>query len=251
MVGLLEPRAGMLLPEHCIEMHIRLAVAYGATLRGDEMVTSWKAGPNGTGVTVETSTGGHYTADRLVMTAGSWMKALMPELSLPLTIERSVVHWFDPETNAEQFVPGRLPIWIAEYAPAKMLYGFPLRREGVKIALHHQGEKTESVDEVRREVGQEEIDDLRTLIARHMPDLNGRWRSSVVCLYTNTPDEDFIIDEHPRHPQVMVVSPCSGHGFKFSSVIGEIVADHITLGKTAFDLTPFRLSRFNVARFHA
>jgi glycine/D-amino acid oxidase-like deaminating enzyme len=77
-----------------------------------------------------------------------------------------------------------------------------------------------------------------------MPDVNGRWRASSACLYTNTPDEDFIIDAHPAHPQVLIVSPCSGHGFKFSSAIGEVVSDLIKEGESALDLTPFSLARF-------
>jgi sarcosine oxidase len=113
----------------------------------------------------------------------------------------------------------------------------------VKIALHHQGEKTADVASVRREVGKDEIEEMRALLDRLMPDLNGRWRESIVCLYTNTPDEDFVIDAHPAHPQVLIVSPCSGHGFKFSSAIGEIVTDLVVEGESAFDLTPFRVAR--------
>ena len=86
--------------------------------------------------------------------------------------------------------------------------------------------------------------EMRALLDRLIPDLNGRWRASIVCLYTNTPDEDFIIDAHPAHPQVLIVSPCSGHGFKFSSAIGEIVTDLVMEGESALDLTPFRLARF-------
>jgi sarcosine oxidase len=249
MVALLEPRAGVLLPEECIEMHVRLAVAHGATLRGDEPVTSWRAAADGEGVMVETNAG-RYTADRLVISAGAWLGTLVPDLRLPLTIERAVVHWFEPKVHADWFSAERLPIFIAEYAPGKMFYGFPSRPEGVKIALHHQGEKVDSVDDVQREVARGEIEEMRALIARYMPDLNGTWRASTVCLYTNTPDEDFIIDAHPTHPQVLLVSPCSGHGFKFSPVIGEIVANLIVDGRSTFDLAPFKLSRF-LGRRHA
>ena len=168
----------------------------------------------------------------------------MPELSLPLTIERSVVHWFDPARNAEDFTSrGGLPIFIWEYGPGLMIYGFPMRDEGVKVALHHQGERMADVARVKREVSAGEIEEMRALLDRLMPDLNGRWRESVVCLYTNTPDEDFIIDAHPAHKQVLIVSPCSGHGFKFSSAIGEIVTDLVIEGESSFDLTPFRIAR--------
>ena len=91
---------------------------------------------------------------------------------------------------------------------------------------------------------------MRALLDRLMPDLNGAWRASSVCLYTNTPDEDFIIDAHPAHPQVLIVSPCSGHGFKFSSAIGEIVTDLVMDGESALDLTPFRLDAASCRRRH-
>jgi sarcosine oxidase len=243
-VGLLEPRAGILFPERCIGVHLRFAAAHGATLRTNDPVTAWSADVSGVGVKVDTASGGSYTADRFVISAGAWAHALLPELSLPLTIERSVVHWFDPARNHEDFTGrGGLPIFIWEYGPGLMIYGFPARDEGVKVALHHQGERTADVASVRREVGENEIVEMRALLERLMPDLNGPWRTSTVCLYTNTPDEDFVIDAHPAHPQVLIVSPCSGHGFKFSSAIGEIVTDLVVEGESAFDLTPFRLAR--------
>lgn len=243
-VGLLEPRAGILFPERCIAVHLRLAAAHGATLRTNDPVAAWNADVSGVGVKVETANGASFTAGRLVISAGAWANGLLPELSLPLTIERSVVHWFDAARNHEDFTSrGGLPIFIWEYGPGLMIYGFPARDEGVKIALHHQGEKTAAVASVRREVGTSEIEEMRALLDRLIPDLNGTWRESMVCLYTNTPDEDFIIDAHPAHPQVLIVSPCSGHGFKFSSAIGEIVTDLVVEGESAFDLTPFRLAR--------
>jgi sarcosine oxidase len=244
-IGLLEPRAGILFPERCVGVHLRFAAAHGATLRTNDAVTSWKADVSGVGVKVETASGGSYSAGRLVISAGAWAGALLPELSIPLTIERAVVHWFDPARNHDDFTArGGLPIFIWEYGPGLMIYGFPARDEGVKVALHHQGEKTADVTRVKREVGDGEVAEMRVLLDRLIPDLNGRWRASSVCLYTNTPDEDFIIDAHPAHPQVLIVSPCSGHGFKFSSAIGEVVSDLVREGESALDLTPFSLARF-------
>jgi sarcosine oxidase len=247
-IGLLEPRAGILFPESCIAAHLRFAAAHGATLRTNDAVTAWTASISGVGVTVETARGLTYTADRLVISAGAWAGELLKDLSLPLTIERAVVHWFDPSRNRDHFASDRFPIFIWEYGPGLMCYGFPARDEGVKAALHHQGERTVDAASVRREVGRSEVEEMQALLARLIPDLSGRWRESIVCLYTNTPDEDFIIDAHPAHPQVFVVSPCSGHGFKFSSAIGEIVADLATEGESAFDLTPFRLARPSLQR---
>ncbi|MPZ17731.1 MAG: N-methyl-L-tryptophan oxidase [Luteitalea sp.] len=240
MVALLEPRAGMLLPERAVEAHLHLATACGATLQTNETVTSWQAGANE--VTIVT-TGGRYMAERLIIAAGAWLAGLAPELALPLTVERVVMHWFDPGEQVAQFVPDRLPIFIVEYAPGLMFYGFPARPEGVKVARHHQGEATDAAG-VQRDVAPEEVDAMRSLVARFLPGLGDGWLRSCVCLYTNTPDEGFIIDTHPVHSRVLIVSACSGHGFKFSSAIGEIAADLITEGRSAFDLTPFRLSRF-------
>jgi sarcosine oxidase len=240
-IALLEPRAGILFPERCLATHLRLAAAHGATLRTTETVMAWHAHRD-RAVIVDT-TSRRVEAGRLVIAAGAWLSALVPELTLPLTIERAVVHWFDPGAHADRFLAEQLPIFIHEYAPRRICYGFPLREEGVKVALHHQGEITDT-ERVRRDVAPEEIVEMQTLLASFMPDLNGAWRASSVCLYTNTPDEDFIIDAHPMHPEVLIVSPCSGHGFKFSGAIGEIIADLVTEGRTSFDLTPFRVNRF-------
>jgi sarcosine oxidase len=246
-IGLWEPRAGILFPERCIGVHLRFAAAHGATLRTNDAVTAWTADVSGVGVKVETANGGSYSAGRLVISAGAWASELLRDLSLPLTIERAVAHWFDPVRHHEHFTSERLPVFIWEYDPGRICYGFPARDEGVKFALHHQGEKTNDVARVRREVSDGEVAEMRALLERLMPDLNGRWRASSACLYTNTPDEDFIIDAHPAHPQVLIVSPCSGHGFKFSSAIGEVVSDLVGEGESALDLTPFRLARFESA----
>jgi sarcosine oxidase len=113
----------------------------------------------------------------------------------------------------------------------------------VKAAIHHEGETTDA-EHVRRDVTADDEAMVRSLVERLLPAAAGRRRESCVCLYTNTPDHDFVIDRHPGHEQVFIVSPCSGHGFKFSPVIGEIVADLVTTGTSRFDLQPFSLERF-------
>lgn len=123
-----------------------------------------------------------------------------------------------------------------------MFYGFPDLGEGIKVAIHHQGELTDP-DTVRRQVGAEETESMRALLSRFMPDANGPLRQSAVCMYTNTPDLHFLVDFHPAHAQVLIASPCSGHGFKFSSVMGEILADLLTTGETSNDISLFRLAR--------
>jgi sarcosine oxidase len=238
-VGLLEPRAGMLWPEGCVEAALELARRHGAELRTDEPVTSWRA--DGDGVTV-TSAGGTRRASRLILSAGPWMPALLGALGRPLHVERQLFHWFDAARHPELFRPDRCPIAVWEYAPDRIFATQPDTGDGLKAGIHHEGETTDP-DRVRREPTASDEAAMRRLVERYMPDAAGTLREARVCLYTNTPDHHFLIDVHPEHPQVIVASPCSGHGFKFASVVGEILADLATDGQSRFDLSPFGFAR--------
>ncbi len=239
-VAIWEPRAGALDPEAAIEAQLSLARAAQAELRFGEKVIRWRATAEGVEVTTVSGT---YAAARLVISAGAWLGDILPDLSLPLTIERNAVYWFEPLKPAE-FTPNKLPIFIHEYAPGLTWYGFADFGDGVKVALHHQGEKT-TAQTIRRAVDSGEIEGIRKLVRRFLPDADGALRSTTVCLYTNTPDENFILDVHPAHPAVFIASPCSGHGFKFSVAIGELIADELMGERRRFDLTPFSIARFN------
>ena len=236
MAAIWEPRAGVLFPEHCIAAHLSLAARHGANLRYDEPVMRWE--PSSGGVKVVT-TKAEYHAAQLVVSAGSWVQSLVPDFKLPFTIERQVLFWFEPKDSPEHFYPGRCPIHLWQIDGRHFFYGFPDMGEGVKVACHHDGEST-SPDQIRRDVAPEEVNAMRTIMRRFLPDADGPLRSAVVCMYTNTPDEHFWIDRHPGCPQVLIASPCSGHGFKFSSVVGEILGDLVTRGESAFDLGLFR-----------
>jgi sarcosine oxidase len=236
MVAVWEPRAGILFPETCVQAHLTAALMHGASLRFEEQVLSWK--PDSSGVRVITSRR-EYLAERLVLTAGSWIGLFLPDLNLPFTMERQVQFWFETKSNPAQFHPECCPIHIWEPEPAKFFYGFPDLGNGVKVARHHEGEPTHP-DSINREVAAQEIETMRRLVRKFLPDADGPLRSSAVCMYTNTPDEHFFIDAHPAFPQVTIASPCSGHGFKFSSVIGEILAELLNDGKSRFDLSLFR-----------
>jgi sarcosine oxidase len=235
MAGVWEPRAGVLFPEECIAAHLACARKRGATLRYEEKVLRWQPDGNGVGVTSDRD---EYRAERLILSAGSWIKSLLPDLTLPLTVERQILFWFDAR-DANAFQPERCPIHLWEHAPGRFFYGFPDLGQGVKVAGHHEGEITEP-DLVRRDVGPEEVEAMRQIVRPFLPALDGRWREAVVCMYTNTPDGHFLIDRHPGFPQVVVASPCSGHGFKFSSAIGEILGELIIKGESRFDLNLFR-----------
>jgi sarcosine oxidase len=243
MVAVWEPRAGVLFPERCIDAHLAGAVRHGAVLHTREPLVSWRAAGND--VTVTTSSATH-SAGSLVLACGAWIADLVPELALPLTVERTVLHWYRPRSRRAAFAPDRFPIFLLEYDPGRMIYGMPELPdvgEGVKVARHHEGEST-SADAIRRDVSRTEIEAMEPLLGEFAPDLAGGWLRSAVCMYTNTPDEDFLLDRHPAHPNVHLLSPCSGHGFKFSSAIGELVADLATTGACGFDLTPFRFGRW-------
>ncbi|MCI0392182.1 MAG: N-methyl-L-tryptophan oxidase [Acidobacteria bacterium] len=239
MIGVWEPRAGILFPEKCIAAHLALAREQGTNLRFEEPTLSWTA--EGAGVRVTTSKGS-YQADRLILTAGAWLPSLASDLNLPLTIERQVLYWFEAADHLERFHPDRCPIYFFECEPDRFIYGFPDLGDGIKVARHHEGERTgpETVDQA---VKPEEIETMRSLVRRFLPEADGALRETAVCLYTNTPDFHFLIDDHPHCPQALIASPCSGHGFKFASAIGEILADRIIEGGSRFDLSLFRLKR--------
>ena len=235
MIAVWEPRAGILFPERCIAAHLQMAEQRGATLRFDEQVTRVELGES----TVRVITNGEkLSASHVVLSCGSWLASLIPELHLSLVIERQIQFWF-ATTHPDMFQPQRCPIHLWEHARGKFFYGFPDIGNGVKVAAHHEGAKVHP-DRVDRDVAQDEIAAMKNTITPFLPFVDGRCVSSAVCMYTNTPDGHFLIDFHPHYRRAILVSPCSGHGFKFSSAIGSVVADLVTTGKTEFVLTLFR-----------
>lgn len=238
MSAVWEPRAGILFPESCIDAHLEGAKRSGATIVAGERIHRWTAG-NGR---VQVSTGnGTHEAGQLIATAGAWMPKLFPELTLPLKVERQILMWFDPSDHPEWFDRERCPVYLWEYAANRFFYGFPNLGYGVKVARHHEGESADP-DGVRRDVASAEIDWMRGIVGRFLPSANGQFRSATVCLYTNMPDGHFLIDRHPERREVLIASPCSGHGFKFSSAIGSVLADLVCDGTSAVDLSLFALS---------
>ncbi|HEX3533690.1 MAG TPA: N-methyl-L-tryptophan oxidase [Gemmatimonadaceae bacterium] len=242
LVAVLDPRAGYLDPEACNSAHVGVARQAGAEARFNEPVKEWK--PDGEGVSVRTS-GGTYFADRLVIAGGAWNTELLRELRLPLTVERQSVFWLEPEVEADQYESARFPIYAYEYKRGSICYGFPRLPRGVKASVMHNGEISSHPDEVRRRVDESEVAPLRGALRPVLPALaEAAVRESGACIFTNTPDHDFIIDFHPDYPQVLISSPCSGHGFKFASALGEVQADLLTAGSASFDLGAFRVGRW-------
>jgi sarcosine oxidase len=216
-VGLFDEQAGWLAPEKAIEAHLKVAQRNGAALRFDEPVDSWERDPEG--VRVTTARGDHL-AKRLVLTAGAWMSRLLPTLAPYLWVERNVLFWFEPTADREAFA--QLPVYIVQ-EPERNFYGFPLDPEnGVKVAGLHFGDKV-NPDTVARHPSKKDEERVREWLAKRMPLANGERRLAKVCMYTNSPDGHFVIDHIPDAPAVFA-SACSGHGFKFASAIGELLA---------------------------
>ena len=157
-----------------------------------------------------------------------------------------IIYWFNSTFRCEYFARQNCPIYIWEHEPNRIIYGFPDLGEGVKVGRHHEGVQTDP-DLVRREVDSEDVAAMRVILRRIMPLIDTVPRASAVCLYTNTPDTNFLLDLHPQHPQVLLASICSGHGFKFSSAVGEILADLLLEKRSRFDLSLFQLQRLQRA----
>jgi len=240
-MAVFQPDAGFLTPERCIHAYADRARAHGAEIRTHEKVLGYTAS-NGN-VRVRTDRG-EYEAAQLVVTAGPWMADLAPALQPLLTPERQVLGWFGIADHA-RFAPTAFPVFVLEAAEG-IYYGFPeYGVPGFKIGRYHHREERVHPDTMDRTVHPKDEAVLRDAVARYFPEANGALQSSAACLFTNTPDEHFIIDRAPDTPEVLLVSPCSGHGFKFCSVIGEICADLVQHGTTSHDIALFGLARFS------
>lgn len=240
-VGVLEEDAGILFPERCIDTFLSEAARRGTMLYFNEEVKAVRADRDGVEVVTANN---KYRAGHLILSAGAWLNELLPDFQLPLTIERQVLYWFrnENDTVARDLLPDRMPVYIWEYSPGRMFYGFPDLGDGIKIAYHHSGRVIQP-GELRNDVATEEIAGMAEIVARYL-NMNARFNYSATCMYTNTPDENFVIDVHPKYPRIIIASPCSGHGFKFSSVTGKILADLAAGVPVPFDLSPFRIARF-------
>jgi len=238
-----QPEGGFVASERAINAHVMLALAAGADIHARETVTGFTVRG---GVVRVTTAAGTYEAERLVLSAGAWLGDLVPALRARAVAERQVIGWFSPRTP-QHFAPDKFPVGnlSSEHGHYYVLpqWGQP----GVKIGRYHHLGESGHADTLSRETGPADTFALRRGLRAFFPDADGPALSLRACLFTNTPDEHFIIDTLPGAPEVIVASPCSGHGFKFASVIGEILAD-LAGGRTpSFDLSLFKLDRFAAA----
>lgn len=238
-VALYDYRAGILFPEACIQTQLHLSENRNMDFRFNEPVSALQFHGDFTTIVTGKSS---YSAKKVIVSNGAWIQSLLPELPMPLQVKRQVLFWFRcPGDSAGNFLPSRFPIFIWEYAPGKMFYGFPDLGTGIKIAIHHQGKLT-AADTIDRTVHAGEIESISSLLSNHFEG-PFEYHDSKVCMYTNTPDENFILDVHPHHRHVIVVSACSGHGFKFSSAIGKLLSEMVTEVPLSFDIGMFALDR--------
>jgi sarcosine oxidase len=229
-VAFYESEAGCLFPEEAIRAHLDVAVDHGAQLHFDERVEDWRIAASGT---VEvTTTRSRYEASRLVLSPGPWASELFKLDWLKLVVEPQTLYWFEPAGGAAPFAPSRFPIYIWDLGDGVQFYGFPADADGrVKVAFF----RTRNGDEPS----------LRAALAPCIPSLaTGALLARVDCRYTSTPDHHFVLGLHPAYEQVVIASPCSGHGYKFAGVVGEILADLAIDGTTRHPIGLFAPVRF-------
>ena len=238
-VAVLDAKAGFVRAESAIAAMIDRVVALGGEVRRNVVVTSVDGRPDGVGVATAAA---REKFDAVVIATGPWMPSLAPWL--PLTVERQVLAWLEIEKGANWFGPEQFPVFIRQTDDFGDIYGIPtLDGVSVKLARHHDGEATDP-ETIQRRVTDAELAPLQNFAATYLHGVTDRITRTAVCMYTNTPDGDFIVYLNPEDPRVVVISACSGHGFKFAPVIGDIAADLACDRRTSRDISRFSAGRF-------
>lgn len=239
-IAVYQQESGFLRAGRCVRANARLAQAAGAQVLESSPLR--EITPHGSEVVCRDGAGGEWVFDRVIVTAGAWIGRFFPKLHLPLGVTRQEIAYLGVDRNEASFAPGRFPVWIDA---GEKFYGFPSdgQIEGVKLAANHPGEPVDP-DRVDRTVADAWLAKVIEYASRRMPDLAPRVTAANTCLYTNTPDEHFILDRAPDVENVWLVSGCSGHGFKFTVLLGKIMADLATGGAYPRDLSRFAARRF-------
>ena len=244
-----EPGAGIVRPEAAVHVHLEMARREGASLCLGERVTGWSASPAGVEVTTET---GSYAADRLVLCAGAWLPQLFPEGRELVAVYRQLLHWFEIREGYEQLRTMPVFVWDfggerGEFVHLDGFYGLPAvdgPTGGLKLGTESYETTSEPDGRQHPATRAQSADLYRDYVRHRLPWLGPRTLRTASCLYTSTRGNRFVIDEHPDHDAVLIVSACSGHGFKHSPAIGEAVARWATGDGTepGLDLGGFRLA---------
>jgi sarcosine oxidase len=229
MTAVFERRAGYLRVEACVLAHVSEAVKLGAEVRSGEAVYAWQV--EGSGVKVTTDQG-HYTTTHLIVTAGAWATDLLGDLGIRFEVRRKALFWYDIADRTYSAADG-CPAFFYE-APAGFFYGYPqIDHFGLKVAEHSGGQPVADPLTVNRALDPQDQQRVESFLDTYLPGVTRRCRKHVVCLYTMSPDEHFVVDRHPRHPQVAFAAGLSGHGFKFTSVLGEVLTELVLDGRTS------------------
>lgn len=227
LVGVLEPKAGYLLVEQCVDAHLKAAIDSGAELQAPVEVQSWEPGPP---IRLQTSIG-ELTTDRLIVTAGAWAGELLADLQLGLRVLRKSMFWCRPDKGAfESF--DNVPCFLYEL-PEGVFYGMPpVDERGVKIAEHSSGQTVDDPLHVNREIDGKDKQRAQAFLDAYMPGLASAPKEHATCLYTMSCDGHFVVDTHPDHSHVVYAAGLSGHGFKFAPLLGQALTDLALDGKT-------------------
>ena len=241
MMSVFQPAGGFLEPEKCITSFVDMACEMGAELHTGERVISWEV-VNSKTVIVRTN-GGEYETENLVFTSGAWTGKLLPDFESKVVPERQVMGWFDVGSTNE-FNPENFPVFNL-LVPEGRYYGFPQYDiPGFKIGLyHHLYEKVDPDNLDRSVVTSTDEEVLRRCVSKYFPMADNAMIQAKVCMFTNSPDEHFIIDRLPQLSNVYVAAGFSGHGFKYCSVVGEILASMVENQRLDYDIDMFGLDR--------
>jgi sarcosine oxidase len=240
-VGVLQPDGGFIEAAAALDTHIRLAIQAGAQVRTGEAVRSIQQTADA--VRIETDQA-EFESEAVIVALGPWTKKLLPELPVTLEPKRQVVGWFEPN-EPSLFSADKFPVFLLESRHG-IHFGLPQHDEpGIKVARHYPYGPTIDPDSCDRLVTRDDEAAIRSSVAEFLPAAGGPLVAAKTCIYTMTPDETFIIDRLPNCARIIVASPCCGHGFKFAPVIGEVLSDLATIGRTQHDISDFRLGRFS------
>jgi len=239
MEAMFEAKAGLLYVERCVEIHAAQARLNGAKTVIGEAVRSWTGGPGE--VRIETDRN-RYVAASAVFCAGPWSDQLLRSIGIPLTVRRKPVIWY-PTRDRRYSMDQGCPVFCFDTADG-FFYGLPtLSGEQLKVAEHTGGEGIASADELDRTLHPRDESRVNRFVRTHLPDVVPTVAKSSICMYTMTPDQHFVIDRHPDHPNVVFAAGFSGHGFKFAPIVGSILADMVESGRTEEPIEFLSLSR--------
>lgn len=224
-----EANAGYLKVEDCTNAHIDLAERYGADLRFQTPVTSWES--DGRTITVRTDRE-EFTGKQLVLAAGAWSSRCLGGLNVPLTVIRKYIAWF-PVRPEHRALIQQSPTFFYELGP-RQFYGFPsIDGMALKMAEHTGGDPVDDPSSIDRGQSPADVAPLSNFLRHAIPGVDPTPARHSVCMYTRTPDLHFVVDRHPRFENVVIACGFSGHGYKFTSVLGEVLADLALEGRTS------------------